>query len=139
MQRSRSFDAFYDDEGRWELRPTLWIEPIGEWGEGDIRLLEIPAAAEANANIVAQWRPKIGIAAGATRAFAYRQFWCWTPPSKPPLAVCTSSRSGKAGGKPAVCRRNDRRHVRGRAEGRRGDSRHSSQPRQDRFGEAFPL
>ena len=100
MQRSRSFDAFYDDEGRWELRPTLWIEPIGEWGEGDVRLLEIPAASEANANIVAQWRPKAGIPAGATKAFAFRQFWCWTPPSKPPLAVCTSSRSGKAGGKP---------------------------------------
>jgi periplasmic glucans biosynthesis protein len=100
LQRSRSFDAFYDDEGRWELRPTLWIEPIGEWGEGDVRLLEIPAAAEANANIVAQWRPKTGIAAGTTKAFAYRQFWCWTPPSKPQLAVCTSSRSGKAGGRP---------------------------------------
>jgi periplasmic glucans biosynthesis protein len=100
MQRSRSFDAFYDDEGRWELRPTLWIEPIGEWGEGDIRLLEIPATAEANANIVAQWRPKTSITAGTTKAFAYRQFWCWTPPSKPPLAVCTSSRSGKGNGRP---------------------------------------
>ena len=45
-QRSRSFDAFYDDEGRWELRPTLWIEPIGDWGDGDLRLLEIPAPSE---------------------------------------------------------------------------------------------
>ena len=100
LQRSRSFDAFYDDVGRWELRPTLWIEPIDEWGEGDVRLLEIPAASETNANIVAQWRPKMSIAAGATQAFAYRQFWCWTPPSKPPLAVCTSSRGGKFGGHP---------------------------------------
>src|SRR5271165_1772264 len=58
LQRSRSFDAFYDDETRWELRPTLWIEPIGDWGEGDMRLLEIPTPTEANANIIAQWRPK---------------------------------------------------------------------------------
>ena len=36
----------------------------------------------------------------STQAFAYRQFWCWTPPSKPPLAVCTSSRAGKVGGHP---------------------------------------
>ncbi len=100
LQRSRNFEAFYDDVGRWELRPTLWIEPIGEWREGDVRLLEIPATSETNGNIVAQWRPKTGIAAGATRAFAYRQFWCWTPPSKPPLATCTSSRAGKAGGRP---------------------------------------
>jgi len=100
LQRSRSFDAFYDDQGRWELCPTLWIEPIGDWGEGDLRLLEIPAPSENNANIIAQWRPKTGIAAGAMRSLAYRQFWCWAPPSKPPLALCTSSRAGKSGGRP---------------------------------------
>ncbi|HXZ15411.1 MAG TPA: glucan biosynthesis protein [Roseiarcus sp.] len=100
VQRSRTFDAFYDDEGRWELRPTLWIEPIGEWNEGDVRLLEIPVTSENNANILAQWRPKAGIAAGGTLSFAYRQFWCWTPPSKPQLAICTSSRQGKLQGKP---------------------------------------
>ena len=100
VQRSRTFDAFYDDEGRWELRPTLWIEPIGEWSEGDMRLLEIPVASENNANILAQWRPKAGVAAGGTLSLAYRQFWCWTPPSKPQLAVCTSSRAGKINGKP---------------------------------------
>jgi len=100
MQRSRAFDDFYDDEGRWELRPTLWIEPIGDWSEGDMRLLEIPVTTENNANILAQWRPRTGVAAGGTLSLAYRQFWCWTPPSKPPLAMCTSSRAGKSGGKP---------------------------------------
>ncbi len=100
VQRSRTFDAFYDDEGRWELRPTLWIEPIGEWSEGDMRLLEIPVTSENNANILAQWRPKGGIAAGGTLSLAFRQFWCWTPPSKPQLAICTSSRAGMFAGKP---------------------------------------
>ena len=99
VQRSRTFDAFYDDEGLWELRPTLWIEPIGEWSDGDVRLLEIPGTSENNANILAQWRPKTGIAAGKTLSLAYRQFWCWSPPSKPQLAVCTSSRAGKMAGK----------------------------------------
>jgi glucans biosynthesis protein len=97
LQRSRSFDAFYDDETHWEVKPTLWIEPIGDWGEGDLRLLEIPGASEANENVVAQWRPKAGMAAATTVSIAYRQFWCWSPPSKPPLATCVSSRSGKIG------------------------------------------
>ena len=97
LQRSRSFDAFYDDQGRWELRPTLWIEPIGDWGEGDVRLLEIPSPSENNANVVVQWRPKAVIAAGTTLSLAYRQFWCWAPPSRPALATCTSSRTGKVG------------------------------------------
>jgi glucans biosynthesis protein len=97
LQRTRSFDAFYDDATHWELKPTLWIEPIGDWGEGDLRLLEIPAASEANENVVAQWRPKAGMAAGTSLSIAYRQFWCWSPPSSPRLATCVSSRSGKIG------------------------------------------
>src|SRR6516164_9872509 len=97
MQRSRSFDAFFDDETHWELKPSLWIEPIGDWGEGDLRLLEIPAASENNANVIGQWRPKAGMAAATTQSAAFRQFWCWSPPSKPPLASCVSSRRGKVG------------------------------------------
>ena len=97
LQRTRSFDAFYDDETHWELKPSLWIEPIGDWKEGNLRLLEIPAASETNENVIAQWRPKASIAAATTQSIAFRQFWCWSPPSKPPLASCVSSRRGKAG------------------------------------------
>jgi glucans biosynthesis protein len=97
LQRSRSFDAFYDDETHWEVRPSLWIEPIGDWAEGDLRLLEIPADSEANENVIAQWRPKTGMNAGTNLSIAFRQFWCWSPPSKPPLASCVSSRRGKVG------------------------------------------
>src|SRR5271165_1752309 len=97
LQRSRSFDAFYDDDTHWELKPSLWIEPIGDWGQGDLRLLEIPAQAETNENVIAQWRPKAGMAAATSLMIAYRQFWCWSPPSRPPLASCVSSRRGKVG------------------------------------------
>jgi glucans biosynthesis protein len=97
LQRSRSFYYFQDDDQHWELRPSLWIEPIGDWGEGQVQLLEIPTESENNANIIAQWRPKTGLAEGATQSFAYRQFWCWTPPSRSPLAICTGVRAGKIG------------------------------------------
>ena len=33
--------------------------------------------------------PKGGHRAAGTLSLAYRQFWCWTPPSKPQLAICT--------------------------------------------------
>jgi glucans biosynthesis protein len=97
LQRNRSFYAFQDDDQHWELRPSLWIEPIGDWGEGQIQLLEIPSESENNGNIIAQWRPNRGLAAGATQSFAYRQFWCWAPPARPTLAVCTGVRMGKVG------------------------------------------
>ena len=97
LQRNRNFAAYGDDDTHWEKRPSLWIEPIGDWGEGEVVLLEIPSESEANDNIIAQWRPKAGLAAGASTSFAYRQFWCWSPPARPDLAVTTSSRVGRAG------------------------------------------
>ena len=97
LQRNRSFDAYEDDESHWEMKPSLWIEPIGDWGDGEVLLLEIPSDSETNDNIIAQWRPKAGLAAGGSVSFAYRQFWCWTPPARPDLAVVASSRVGKVG------------------------------------------
>ncbi len=34
IQRERDFAAFHDDDQQFQLRPSLWIEPIGEWGRG---------------------------------------------------------------------------------------------------------
>ena len=99
IQRERDFDRFQDDDQHWERRPSLWIEPIGDWGAGAVQLIEIPAESEANDNIVAYWRPRAALGAGAEASFAYRQFWCWAVPNKPPLATCVASRSGKAGKK----------------------------------------
>ena len=95
LQRERDLDAFRDDEQHFERRPSLWIEPIGEWGAGMVQLFEIPTQGEVNQNAIAYWRPKDGLAAGVETPFAYRQFWCWTPPERPPLAVVMTTRVGR--------------------------------------------
>ncbi|HEY8383572.1 MAG TPA: glucan biosynthesis protein [Microvirga sp.] len=95
VQRERSFDAFQDDEQRYDRRPTLWIEPLGDWGQGTVQLLEIPSDAEINDNILAYWRPKAPMAAGTEVSFAYRQHWCWYPPERPPLATAALTRVGR--------------------------------------------
>ncbi len=87
LQRDRSFEVFQDDEQRFDRRPSLWIEPLGEWDQGSVQLLEIPTDAEINDNILAYWRPKAPLAAGSEVPFAYRQYWCWAPPERPPLAT----------------------------------------------------
>ena len=97
IQRRRRFEQFQDDDQHWELRPSLWIEPIGDWGSGAVQLIEIPSDSETHDNIVAFWRPKNPLAAGVEQSYAYRQFWCWTPPERPPLAVATVARGGKSG------------------------------------------
>ena len=95
LQRDRNFDHYQDDDQHYETRPSLWIEPIGDWSAGGVQLVEIPSVSEANDNIISFWKPKQPLAAGSETFFAYRQFWCWNPPEQPPLAIATQSRSGR--------------------------------------------
>jgi periplasmic glucans biosynthesis protein len=97
LQRQRNFDDLQDDEQHWELRPSLWIEPINDWGEGSVELVEIPTDTENNDNILCFWRPKAVLDPNAEASFSYRQFWCWTPPDRPPLAVVSDTRIGRIG------------------------------------------
>jgi glucans biosynthesis protein len=95
LQRERSFEAFHDDEQHYERRPSLWVEPLGDWGQGSIQLLEIPSDAEINDNVLAYWRPRAPMAAGSEVSFAYRQYWGWAPPERPPLALAAMTRVGR--------------------------------------------
>ncbi|HEY8259751.1 MAG TPA: glucan biosynthesis protein [Methylosinus sp.] len=96
LMRERNIDAYQDDVQHWERRPSLWMEPIGDWGKGSVQLVEIPSESEINANIVAYWRPEKALEAGKEAAYAYRQFWCWSPPARPPLAIATAARGGRS-------------------------------------------
>ena len=74
-QRDRSFSNFEDLEARYERRPTAWVEPRGDWGEGYVELIEIPADEEMHDNITAYWRPARAIESGKPFSFAYRLHW----------------------------------------------------------------
>lgn len=95
VQRERDAAAFQDDDQRFELRPSVWMQPLGDWGAGSVQLIEIPSEAEPNRNIIMYWRPKQALAAGSETAISYRQAWCWQPPDRPDLAVATRVRQGK--------------------------------------------
>jgi glucans biosynthesis protein len=105
LQRDRDFTSFSDDDNHWEARPSVWMEPLGDWGAGHVTLLEIPAESQVNQNIIVYWRPRAPLAANSEASFSYRQWWCWTPPDRPPLAVAWRSRSGRVSGSPPNARR----------------------------------
>jgi periplasmic glucans biosynthesis protein len=94
MQRKRAFADYQDLEVQYEKRPSLWIEPIGDWGQGSVDLVEIPTANEVNDNIVAFWRPKDKLAAKGEYNFTYRMHWAWDHPGDPRLARVGATRSG---------------------------------------------
>ncbi|HEV3395057.1 MAG TPA: glucan biosynthesis protein G [Xanthobacteraceae bacterium] len=101
LQRRRDFRDYEDLESRYEKRPSLWIEPIGNWGEGDVRLVEIPSKEEIHDNIVAFWRPRDPLRAKGEYNFTYRMHWGPTDQRQLPLAKIAATRSG-AGGAPDV-------------------------------------
>lgn len=97
MQRRRSFADFHDLESAFHRRPSLWVEPLSPFGEGEVQLIEIPTPNEINDNIVAFWRPRAVPQAGAELRLHYRLHWCSAPPIVPTLATFTSTRVGAGG------------------------------------------
>lgn len=72
LQRERRFDQYQDLVASYATRPSLWVEPLEEWGEGSVRLIEIPTDSEVHDNIVALWVPARPALAGDERTFRYR-------------------------------------------------------------------
>jgi glucans biosynthesis protein len=75
MQRQKDFREFQDLESSFEKRPSLWAEPIGDWGEGSVQLIEIPTKEEIHDNIAGFWRPKTPLQAKGEHTFTYRLHW----------------------------------------------------------------
>ena len=72
LQRGREFNQYQDLDDRYDLRPSGWIEPQGDWGKGRVELVEIPTADETNDNIVAFWTPENLPEPGKEMNFKYR-------------------------------------------------------------------
>lgn len=101
LQRNRDFAAYQDLESRYDTRPSVWVEPVGDWGAGGVMLIEIPTTEEINDNIVAFWRPQSAIKAGAEWQGAYRLHWCRDVEfiaQRPGLVVATRIGHGAADG-----------------------------------------
>ncbi|CDI93657.1 glucan biosynthesis protein D [Pseudomonas aeruginosa PA38182] len=75
LQRGREFSRYEDLDDRYDLRPSAWIEPKGDWGKGTVELVEIPTPDETNDNIVAFWNPETQPEVGKPLDFAYRLHW----------------------------------------------------------------
>jgi glucans biosynthesis protein len=95
MQRDRAFRSYEDTEARYELRPSVWVEPLGQWGPGRITLLQLPAADETVDNITAFWTfSRTPLAPGQSLDVAYRLHWQGALDQKPPQGWVTQSRLG---------------------------------------------
>lgn len=94
MQRDRAFSSYQDLESRYEKRPSLWIEPIGNWGAGRVELVQLPTPDETNDNAVAFWVPEVMPTPGKPYQIEYRMLWQKDGETRPPLSWVTQTRRG---------------------------------------------
>lgn len=71
VQRPRSQSDYEDLQANYHRRPSSWVTPRGDWGAGQVVLVEIPTLSEANDNIVAYWRPATPVQPGTPFKFNY--------------------------------------------------------------------
>ncbi len=114
MQRSRNFASYEDDSAFYERRPSIWVEPIGDWGKGAVQLVEIPTRDEIHDNIVAYWHSARPVSRGDHFALSYRLYWQNDEPHPPTdLGRVIATRTGIGGvpGRPSPDDNKKRRFV----------------------------
>ncbi|MES2832953.1 MAG: glucan biosynthesis protein G [Pseudomonadota bacterium] len=94
MQRDRKFSSYEDLEARYEARPSVWVEPKGNWGAGRVELIQIPTPDETNDNIVAFWVPANAPRPGVPLDMEYRLLWQKDAEQRPPLSWVAQTRRG---------------------------------------------
>ncbi len=97
LQRRRGFGDYEDIEARFGDRPSLWVEPLDDWGDGAVDLIEVPSQSEIYDNIITFWRPKSPLAEKTRRTFRYLLHWGWAPPTRSTQSYVLQTRVGGQG------------------------------------------
>ncbi|ATB38899.1 glucan biosynthesis protein D [Cystobacter fuscus] len=92
LQRDQAFPSYEDLEARYDKRPSVWVEPVGEWGPGTVQLVEIPTHEEVNDNIVAYWVPEKPFGPGAPLSLSWKLHWGSEAPERSQVALSTATR-----------------------------------------------
>jgi glucans biosynthesis protein len=94
LQRERNFESYQDLEAYYHMRPSSWVEPVGPWGRGTVRLVELHAPDETYDNITAFWVPESLPPPGEPIELTYRLHW-FMEQIHPPAGYVVSTRQGR--------------------------------------------
>ncbi len=94
QQRDRNFSSYEELATRYDLRPSVWIEPQGSWGAGRVELVQLPTPDETNDNIMAYWVPDKPPQPRQPYELRYRILWQKDKERRPPLLWVMQTRRG---------------------------------------------
>jgi glucans biosynthesis protein len=97
-QRERDFAHYQDEDAHYQLRPSYWVAPLGDWGKGTVELVEVPTEEAIHDNIIASWVPRTSLQPHKPFSFsyllsAYTQAPLW-PPGGSAVATLTAAAHG---------------------------------------------
>jgi periplasmic glucans biosynthesis protein len=75
LQRERDFNSYQDLFNFYHQTPSVWVKPHGQWGEGELHLVELSTHYEGLDNIVAFWNPKTRPPPLQKYQFGYTLVW----------------------------------------------------------------
>ncbi|HEX4024057.1 MAG TPA: glucan biosynthesis protein [Steroidobacteraceae bacterium] len=99
-QRDRDFDHYQDEDAHYQRRPSYWVAPLGDWGKGQVELVEIPTDEEIHDNILAYWVPAAHLTPHQPFSFSYLLSAYSTSPLWPPGGRAIATRTASASHKP---------------------------------------
>ncbi len=102
LQRNRNFERYQDVVAHFERRPSVWIEPMGDWGEGAVELIQLPSDREFADNVVAFWKPAAPPKPGSTLELEYNMRWMLRNPGPDDLGRARATRVGRVVVEPPV-------------------------------------
>lgn len=75
LQRDRDFSHYEELFNLYHETPSVWVKPVGDWGDGEVHLVELPTNYEGLDNVVAFWNPKQKPAPLQPMKLEYQLFW----------------------------------------------------------------
>jgi glucans biosynthesis protein len=86
LQRDRDFQHYQDLDLKYNVRPSAWVTPHGNWGKGSIVLAQRPSDNPNTDNVVLFWHPDQVPQAGDRMDLDYTIDFYMNDASRPPLA-----------------------------------------------------
>jgi glucans biosynthesis protein len=104
LQRDREFRSYEDLEAHYHQRPGIWVEAVGTWPAGRVRLLEMPTRDEYHDNIAAFFVPDEPVAPGKSLELSWRLHWTAEPRFGGPEGWVKATRQTGQDGRPGRTR-----------------------------------
>jgi glucans biosynthesis protein len=86
VQRDRDFQHYQDLEMNYNVRPSAWVTPHGDWGKGSVELVQLVTNNTNTDNVVVFWHPETAPKAGDRLDLDYTIDYYMNDATRPPLA-----------------------------------------------------